>query len=424
MSSARQVLAARGVWPGGPVAALAALGLSCLALPAAATDYQLNPRVEVAAGYDDNANLAVTGENRVASSDGLADVRADLVASESNWRLRLTPEVRGTWYPSHSDLDSNGEFLNLSGQRTGERYTLGLEGYGSSQSLLANYLPTANLGAGLGVAEPGTTLVIPGSIRQNLGYLSPSYTLAMTQRSSLDLSVGYTDATFSQQVQGGYVNYQNVTGSAGLVYAASLASSLTVRAIGQDFRPGLGPTSHTYGAELQWDGKFSETKQYYLRLGVGRTDFSAPLAGASEVSSSTNWSGGAGTHWTYQVTEIFVDATRSVAPTAQGYAVNQDQLRLRFARRFTPRFAGFVGVRAIYEDPLRAGIAPTARVQHYNYATAGFEWRVRQYFSVISGYDFTDYRYGGPSGQANAVHVSFVYEPHRPAEGPAISIGY
>jgi hypothetical protein len=424
MSSAQPALAARGVWLSSSVATLAALGLSCVVIPAGATDYQLNPRLELAAGYDDNANLAVTGGNKIGASDGLADVRVDLVASESNWQWRLTPEMRGTWYPSHSELDSNGEFLNLSGLRTGERYTLGLDGYGSSQSLLANYLPTANIAAGLGVAEPGTTLVIPGSIRQNLGYLNPSYTLAMTQRSSLDVSVGYTDATYSQQVQGGYVNYQNVTGSAGLVYAVSLTGALTVRAVGQDFRPDLGPTSNTYGAELQWDGKFSATEQYYLRLGVGRTDFSGPLAGVSDVSSSTNWSGGAGTNWTYQVTEIFVDATRGVAPTAQGYAVNQDQLRLRLARRFTPRFAGFVGVRAIYEDPLRAGIAPTARVQHYNYATAGFEWRVQQYFSVISGYDFTDYRYGGPSGQANAVHVSFVYEPHRPAEGPAITIGY
>ena len=78
------------------------------------------------------------------------------------------------------------------------------------------------------------------------------------------------------------------------------------------------------------------------------------------------------THWTYKVTEIFIDATRNVAPTAQGYASDQDQLRLRLARRFTPRFAGFLGARAIYEDPLRgAGTQVSARAQHYNYATAG-----------------------------------------------------
>jgi hypothetical protein len=416
VSSTRHALTARS--------SIAAICLSLIAVPAVATDYQFNPCLEFAAGYDDNANLAITGQDKIGSSDALADARVDLVARELNWQWRVTPEVHGTWYPSHTELDSNGEFLYLSGQRTGARYTLSLDGYGSSQSLVTSYLPTANIGSGLGVPEPGTTLVVPASIRQNLGYLSPSYTFAMTPRSSFELSVSYTDATYSQEVQGGYVNYQNATGSAGLVFAVSPTGSLTARADWQDFRPNSGDTSKTYGVEAQWDGKFSETKQYYLRVGVGRTDFSSSVAGASDVSSSTNWTGGVGTHWTYRVAEIFVDATRNVAPTAQGFVVNQDQLRLRVARRFTPRFAAFLGLRTIYEDPLRAAVAPTAPVQHYNYATAGFEWRVRRYFSVISGYGFTDYRYGGPSGQANSIHVSFVYEPHRPAEGPAITVGY
>jgi hypothetical protein len=94
------------------------------------------------------------------------------------------------------------------------------------------------------------------------------------------------------------------------------------------------------------------------------------------------------------------------------------------ARRFTPRLAGFLGVRAIYDDPLRGAAVPTVRAQHYGYGTMGFEWRVKRGFSVIGAYSFTDYRYGGPSGQANSIQVSLVYQPHRPAEGPAITVGY
>src|SRR6266853_2051477 len=43
--------------------------------------------------------------------------------------------------------------------------------------------------------------------------------------------------------------------------------------------------------------------------------------------------------------------------------------------------------------------------------------------SVIGAYDFTDYHYGGPAGQANSIQFSIVYEPHPPAEGPAITVG-
>ena len=163
-----------------------------------------------------------------------------------------------------------------------------------------------------------------------------------------------------------------------------------------------GRTADTFGAETEWDGKYSEIKEYYLRAGVEHTDFSGVVAGAplGHSSGTTNWSAGAGTHWTYALTEIFVDATRNVAPTPQGYAVNQDQLRLRLSQRLTPRFAAFLGARAIYESPLDGAI-PTAgviRAQHYNYATTGFEWRLQRQFSMVAEYSFTEYHYVSAPG--------------------------
>lgn len=415
----------RGVVRSNLPAALTGALLQLVAAPGIATDYQFNPRLELAGGYDDNANLATTGENKIGTSDVLAGARVDLIARETNWEWRLTPEARGIWYPNHSDLDWNGEFLYLSGERHGARYTLGLDGFGSSQSLLPSYLPNSNLGTKLGTLEPGTTLVTPASIRQNLGYLGASYAFQMTERRRLELSASYTDATYTRESPGGYVDYQNLTGSAGLVLRATSTGSLTLRATAADFRPHESPAIDTYGAEAQWDGKLSPTKQYYVRAGARRTDFSNSVVGGSENSRSNNWSGGAGTQWTYSVTEIFLDAIRDVAPAAQGYVVNQNQLRLRFARRFTPRLAFFVGARTIYDEPL-PGSPPSAQSQHYNYGTTGFEWRIERQFSVIGAYEFTEYRYGGSSstGQANSVRVSIVYEPHRPAEGPAITVGY
>ena len=67
---------------------------------------------------------------------------------------------------------------------------------------------------------------------------------------------------------------------------------------------------------------------------------------------------------------------------------------------------------------------PIARAQHYNYATTGFEWRLQREFSVVAEYSFTEYHYAAPPGQANLIQLSVVYEPHRPAEGPAITVGY
>lgn len=417
--------------PRASVAAGVATVLLALGAPSVgATDYEFNPRVELQGGYDDNVNLGPTGD-RIASSEATADARVDLLAQEPNWQWKLTPEVRGSWYPSHTDFDSNGEFLYLNGQTTGPRYTFGLYGTGSDQSLLRAYLPTANLGTGLGTPEPGTTVGTLVNMRQEYGYLSPSYALQMTPRYRLELNVNYTDASYTHEFEGGYTDYRNVAGTAGLVVQDTLTGSLAVRATAADFRPDLGLTTNTYGGELEWDGKYSQTKQYYLRIGAARTDFSGTvvsttgaLAGVTGGSTSTNVSAGAGTHWTYSVTEIFIDATRNIAPTALGYVVNDNQLRLRIARNFTPRFAGFIGARAIYDQPVHGAVAATVAADHYYFATAGFEWRVQRQFSVVGSYDFTESEYGGPLGRSNSILISLVYEPHRPAEGPAITVGY
>jgi len=399
------------------------------ATPAVATDYQINPRVELGGGYDDNVNLAA-GTNRIATADALADARLELVAQGPNWQWRATPEVRGTWYPGHSNLDSNGQFLYLDGERSGERYALDMYGYAASQSLITSYLPTANFASGLGVAEPGTTLTTPASIRQNLGYLRPTYALQMTPRSSLELEVDYTIAAFSQQLQD-YRNYSNLAGSAGLVLNTTPTGSLTLRALGGGFRADEGRTTDSYGANVQWDGKFSATRQYYLRAGAVRSNLSGDLGGGAGTATSqtpsrstTSVTGGAGAQWTYTLTEMFVDLTRDVEPTGLGYAVNRDQLRLRVARRFTPRVAGFLGARVIHDDPLPGSAVATVQAQRYYYGTVGLEWRVERQFAVIGAYEFTDYHYGGPTAQANAVRLSVVYEPHRPENGPAITVGY
>ena len=431
MSSSPQALADSGRLPTRVAACLSGICLSLAAASAAATDYEVNPWIQLGGGYNTNITLAAPGPDKIGAGDGTVDVRVPLIAQETNWQLLAIPEVRGSWFPSETGFDSNWEFLSLNAQRNGPRYTFSLGAFGSSQSLVTGFLPTTGTGTGLGQTEPGTTLAAPAGIRQNLGALIPSYTLQMTPRTTLQLNADYTDSSYNRSLPA-YIGYENATGSAGLVLAASSISSLTLRATGADFRPDSGRTADTYGAETEWDGKYSETKQYYLRVGIERTDFSGAVAGAPAVSGTalasdtTNWSAGAGTHWIYSLTEIFVDATRNVAPTPQGYAVNLDQLRLRLSQRLTPRFAAFLGARAMYESPLDGAVAavPTVRAQHYNYATTGFEWRLQRQFSVIAEYSFTEYHYLAPPGEANSIQVSFVYEPHRPAEGAAITVEY
>jgi hypothetical protein len=389
---------------------------------AAIAEVQFNPRVEVGVSYDDNANLAAASANQVKTSGEDLDARLEVRSIQPAGEWRLTPVVDGAAYNGNSSLNSNGEFLYLYGEEHGPRYQANAYGYVSSQSLLKNYLPTAALIGGLGQPEPGATIGNLASIRQNLGYIDPAYSLQMTPRRRLELNASFLDATYNHELKGGYTDYTNISGSAALVLQATQTGALALRAIGANFKPNFGFTTSSYGFETEWEGHFSQTKQYYVRVGVERTAFSNSGTLASPASANT-LSGGIGAHWTYQVTELFADLTRNVAPTAQGYAVKESQLRLRLSRRVTERFAAFVGARGIIEDPFNDTVA-NSPTQHYFYVTTGFEWRVLRQLSLVGAYDFTGSKYVGPAAQSSTVRLAIIYEPNRITDGPAITVGY
>jgi hypothetical protein len=399
------------------------LGLGIISFPAAAAEMQYNPRVEVGVSYDDNANRSGTGANKVKTFGEDVDARLEVRGIEPTGEWRVTPAVEGAQYPGHSELNSNGEFLYFYGIEHGPRYEASAYGYLSSQSLLKNYLPTAAFAGGLGQPEPGQTIGNLESIRQNQGYIAPAYSLQMTPRRKLELNATFVDARYNHELVGGYTDYTSVAGTAALVLQATQTGSVALRVIGGSFNPDFGFTTNTYGFETEWEGHFSPNKQYYVRLGVERSAFSAPSSTMRNPASKTTASGGVGAHWIYQVTEIFADLTRNVAPTPQGYSVTESQLRLRLSRRVTERLAGFVGARAIIEDPVSNSVV-NVPTQHYTYATTGFEWRLLRQFSLVGSYDFTRSKYLGPWAQSNTVHLSFIYEPNRILDGPAITVGY
>jgi hypothetical protein len=386
-------------------------------------DVRYNPRVELGVGYDDNAGLAGTGDAKIKTSGQNLDARVEILALGPAGQWRLTPAVNGTYHPSNSNLNSNGEFLYLFGEHHGPRYATGLFSYLSSQTLLKGYLPTAALaGGGLGQPEPGQTLGNLTNIRQNLGYVDPTYSLQLTQRRRLELNASFLKTEYNHSLAG-YTGYRDIAGSVGVVLDATQTGSLALRLTGLNFKPEVGSSAHIYGFTAEWDGHFAANKQYYAKIGVDRASFSATGTAAVVSPSSTDVSGGLGAHWTYQVTDLFVDLTREVAPTAQGYAVKQSQLRLRFERRVTERFAAFVGVRGINDDPFSQSGA-TIPSQRYLYGTTGFEWRAMREFTLVGSYVLTHRKYIGPSAESNTIQLSVVYEPNRLAEGPAITVGY
>jgi len=393
-----------------------------------AGEWEFDPRVVVGGLYDDNHRLDDVAADKIAVYGTQADAGVTIHGLWPTWDFILIPYASDSYFPGHTNQDDDIESLTLKLNHTGERIKSTLAAVYSQRTLLTQLLPTTDMSADLGEPSPGTS---PGLLeqrnRQDLLDVNPSSEFELTPRSQLVLRADYVDATYDLQTPGYYVNYNNVNGSLGWAYQLSPRGTLSLTGSGTQFSPAQGADARTYGLTGQWYDIVTQTARYYFRAGVNHTDFTANATTPGISSSSANdLSLGAGVTWTFQVTSVFLDLTRSVNPGPSGVAVDQDQLRFRLERRYTQRMAAFIGVVGVKQDPL--GNSPNAADYATSYAsgTAGFEWRFQREFALVGSYVHIWQKLGilPNSASSDTVRISFVYEPHRPAEGPAISVPY
>jgi hypothetical protein len=400
----------------------AALYVLCAAT-ASAADWEWNPRVALGGTYNDNFNFSTVRADRVSLWGTNLDAQVELVVDGPRTQFKFTPEVQENYYPGHTYEDSNNELLSLYFQEQGLTYNAGIYGNWTSRLLVYTGLPTTTIVGDLGQPQQQQGAALATSaFRQDLLNLSPYFNLQLTPRTHLQLTAGFVDSTFNVQ-QTDYINSTNVGGSAGIAYDVTPTASLSLTGTGSRFEPSIGFASDTYGVQAEWDGHFSPTQQYYLRLGGDRTFISEP-AGSPSGDAISGLIAGAGVHWSLQVTEVFLDATRSVAPGGSGFAVTEDQLRLAANRRLTQKFAVFVGVRGIRYSPLDMSVE-SVPTQTYVVGRTGFEWRIRRWLSLIAAYNYTNAKVSNnAAADVDQVSLSIVYEPNRRENSPAITVGY
>jgi hypothetical protein len=408
--------------------ALLAWALICYAASASAAEWEYDPRIVVGGVYDDNHRLDYVSADKIAVTGTQGDAGVEIHGQWPTWDLLLWPYISETYYPGHTDQDDGIESLQLRLNHIGQRTKTAITANYSQRTLLTELLPTTDVNSDLGEPTQGTN---PGLLeqrnRQDQLDVTPQTQIDLTQRSQLVLRADYINTTYSQQTLGYYVNYSDLSALVGWAFELSPRGTLTFNGSATQFSPSMGADAQTYGLQVQWYKLFSETAKYYVRVGVNRTNFGTDAATFENTSSSaTDVSSGAGVSWAFQVTSVFLDLTRSVNPSPSGVTVEQDQLRFRLERRFTPKMAAFVGIVGVKQDPLGNPATAVAFATSYASGTTGFEWRFRREFALVGAYTHIWQKLGilPSSAASDTVRISFVYEPHRPEQGPAISVPY
>jgi opacity protein-like surface antigen len=161
---------------------------------------------------------------------------------------------------------------------------------------------------------------------------------------------------------------------------------------------------------MEWANRISETSQVFVRGGASRVESNDGLGGSDW---NTGFTGGAGVRWSFEVTQIFLDANRYMDPNSSGRIVERDQLRFELRRQVSPLTTIYLNARGIRDGKTDSN--DVFQEREYAAAGVGFDWRMTQKFTLGGGYQYRWREYDGDPNDAtaNVFFLGITYEPHR-----------
>ena len=385
-----------------------------LAAPAALADqWQFNPRVEVGAQSDTNYVLLPPPSAVPSVSGGFGNVLLELRDVGAATDFRFGPGVYTTYFPNNKDYQSTAPYAYLDVTHHGQTSTAKLWAEYANQSTVFSERLTSNVGVGgLGNPTGGDSGYLALFNRRQTIFVKPSYESEVSQLNHVTAELSYFNASYDKFIPNTFVAYRTLVGALGWVHDLTQRTSWTVRAVYSRFEPdGTTGSNKSAGLEAYWNERVSDTAHAYVRVAGQRTQFDQVPAG--QASHATSYSGGAGMDWAFQVTQVYLDLTRTVQPVSSGNTVERNQLLGRVTRDLTPLLIGYVGGRAFKDSTLERGLTYSDRT--YGVGTIGFEWRFSRAWTLAGQYNYSRQKFAidAEAATSNAATLSFVYEPHR-----------
>jgi hypothetical protein len=408
--------------------ALCTVGAGLLGVPAFAANWEFEPRFEVQALHDDNYRLTDDADAEIEVTGGLLDAELAFRSRGPRSLIEVLPRVRTTVFPDAQEEESTDGFLGIGWERRDQRLESSVEARYADESVVTSELLVADFpDLDLGDVVVGDSGRVSIRNRRKLLSVRPALSYAWTQRHRVEAGLSYIEASFDQDLieQRGFTD---LLARAGIAVEVSPRDTLRgrVQAGVYDADFAFDETQRA-GIEGEWSRLWSQTARFYARLGAESTgrDVRAldPQRNPITVSvSDTAIVGGIGAAWTYEVTQILLDAVRSVSPSSAGVVVERNELRFGMRRDVRARLAVFANLRGVRTQ---GAVERIADVRDRDYLTGriGFEWRMSRPLRVLGAYDYAWQEFeaeqlelipGEPSdATSNAVSLSFIYEPRR-----------
>lgn len=395
--------------PSAAAAVVSAIALTTsLAMPAEAAERTVAPDIRIVGHVDDNARLREGDTDLIEIAGGFLDLGALVRWQTPTSDVQLRPRLTTSWYPGDEEEETDDYFVDFAARNSGLRTQWILRAnYAREDVIRGGSVPVDFADPDLDVPEDGETGRIDEWRRRTLWRVAPSMSYELSERTDIGLGLGYRDVSYSPQLAGEALDYNDTRVESFLNYDLSPTSRFLTTVYMSEFDVvDNDDDSTSYGLRGRYERNFDEVHSFYFDLGVQRNEQENP--GPTGDDSSTGAVFDAGYRRSWERTDFRVAGGRSVQPSGTGFLREVDRLRLNLRHRFQPRWIGEVGT--IFQTT--QGLDASDQRDYYQVrGRVGYE--ISRSWTVEASYAFTRQDYEDIPGEAdrNEIFLSFNYQP-------------
>lgn len=367
----------------------------------AAAEWSVEPAITLGLGADDNPALT-TGPSETSS--------LIYISPRINWSkkteisaVNLGLLLNATKYAGSQVEDTDSQTLSLSSFfQTTERTKWGLEGSLRRDTLFQSIQTTP----GTGDLRDTDIALVEQKVRREWLSARPSWNYALSERSSLGLSYGITDVSFSNTLGTDLVDYKDHFLSA--VYSRRITGQDDLNLVVNRFayRPAeKGTKSDTTQLLAGISHAYSETSRGRFLVGSGKTRETA-TSGTEDTSSFVLE---AGMVLRSELTTFEGVISRDVQASGIGHSVLSNQLRMYLTRKISPMLEVVVRANLLRNKVLEGSDPDTDR--RYYELVPGLSWQWKPEWSIGAEYHHQRQKFDADAetAKSNALFISATY---------------
>ncbi len=355
-----------------------------------AAEYQISPQAKVMTRLDDNIRGASFSPEAAWGFDSGGSL--NLRARTETTSTELTPRVNFRRFVVGENLDADEYSVGLNNKWTNELFTTGMEfSYGRDSTLATT--------------EAADTGLINDVVNRDSITVRPSFSYALTDRLSGNVSFLYNDVNYLDASNSGLVDYEYIQGMIGLQHSWSDFVQLFGNFYVNNFdAASIKSATRTYGGQAgviwQWDETLDLTAQVGWEARTTSFTSLVPFPPAapvflSEVEEQVGTAGavaGATIQKQFERTAAKLDYVRSISPSGRGTQSSSDRVALNVTHQLSEHLAlvfdGLYETRTAQAESISAPSFSEDLNRDYTEVRGAVRYRISRDWAATGAYRF------------------------------------